>query len=283
MIPSPLQRILWPGRPGPVYLKREDLLLPGGGNKVRRFRQFFKEHPAYRSVVCLSDPGSHSFHVLRSFLNDPDFHLQNVIFLERKREVAPYFLLRRKAYLNDRRIRIHSHGFFLSWLLLLYFGMTGKALSVGIGGSLRLESNPHGEAFLECREQLEKFGHDGPIIHLFASASGMMLRGFLDKQAHWPSAKLMTCFTGDPAAWPWFQFRFRKEIHSGKFRVFRPSDLPKTPISSEEARAVSVPGFFIDPAHTIHLAGALNSGWVPTFEPVVFWMTSPPPDVGRLF
>ena len=64
----PLEFIQSDGFSRSFYVKRMDLLSNGGGNKVPRFDEFFRTHGHVKKLVAFSNPGSHTFEILQSYM-----------------------------------------------------------------------------------------------------------------------------------------------------------------------------------------------------------------------
>jgi len=276
---SPLQRAERLGRGGSVLLKREDLLRPAGGNKVHRFAALRSGADTPRRLVTLSDPGAHSFEVLRRFLHEhgQEAGIDRLLFLERPRVISPYQMRIRQRYLEDPRVEVRTGPLLLQLLRLvllrLFARLTGDRV-LGIGGHVEQEPNPHTEVFRACVEQLDADGYRGEVLHVFPIASGQMADGFLRYLRAHPQRRhrLLGLVTAPTLVRPWLWLKYwrRPEI---ELLPVRPVDYPAYLRNARDFHARS--GVWLDPQHSIHLADFLHSTTETRAPTIVLWVTCP--------
>lgn len=258
---------------GRAFLKREDLYGPAGGNKVRRFDAFFGDRPRMTRVMGLSDPGAHTFHVLKEYLADESQNTgtDRLLFLERSVEITPYAARLREGYANNPRIHVSRAP--LSTQVAKY--MVNRYLlhvpSVGIGGSMHLSPNPFADAMRETVHQLRARGAGANAAHLFALASGTMADGFLEETA-FTQTKLIAALTGSPSTRPFVRSRYRN------LPGLTLQDPPRTSWGEYKqlaSRFHDQTGVWLDPTHTIHLLELLRNPVVQNSRNIVLWITCP--------
>ncbi|MBB6734061.1 hypothetical protein [Cohnella zeiphila] len=258
-------------------MKREDLIRPGGGNKVRRFQAFFDRYGSVDRLVAMSDPGSHTFRILLQFLQENEGKgAKELHFLERAAVTTPYADQGRKLYLNHPRVTVRQApaliqlAKYLAYRWLPFRGVR----TIGIGGWVSLSPNPFETAFSECIQQLQEYNVEGPIVHLFPIASGNMLDGFLHRKAR--SAPMDHSFigvtTGHRLSAPLLRMKYGRYREVAFIRPFR--------LSMEQYRNRAVrfhrhTGVWLDPIHTIHLYDVLESRRLPKDAAIVVWITCP--------
>lgn len=266
---SPIQKHKWNGIE--FYLKREDLLAPVGGNKVRRFHPIFNSGTKPQKVIALSDPGSHTFLVAAKYLEDH----QQAVFFERNIPLTAYAKENRKRYLTYPNITVIRQPFWKLWFLWLWHKhlLSSKNLcALGVGGQTNDEF-PSAEALRECERQLEQLHINGTVQHLFPIASGQMLDGFLWHQqfSEW-NPNFHGVMTGPLVSQIMLKRKYkkRKTVHLWQKRK-------KTDVTIQQAKSFyNSTGVWLDPLHTIYLLNVLSEiSKHPTNKPIIFWVTSP--------
>jgi hypothetical protein len=163
-----------------IYVKRMDLLPRGGGNKVPRFDSWFKNQGHVNRVMCLSNPGSHTFHVLSHYLNtDTDLPgADELIALEQSLDMPLYSLDLKKKYDKLSNVQSSTRPFLIQLLIFLLHKWTGwnNTKTIGIGGHINIKENPYEKIFAETLAELP----EGKTAHIFPVASGNMADCFLD-------------------------------------------------------------------------------------------------------
>lgn len=243
------------------FLKREDLLPFGGGNKVRRLMHWRKAHPQCRELTVLSDYGSHTFYSLSQMA--PAF--DSLTFYERRCPSTPYREAVRKRYVDVPGVRIIQGSLPELWL----HSQRDRRPRLGIGGSLPSSAMAYRDPMRACIEQLTRMRIEGPsVLHVFPIATGTMADGFLQELKVQPGAQhtLVGVLTGHPLTRPWLRLRYLREPLLQLVRAPRPLAAPQH-------------GVFLDPNHGIYAWQALLH-LVPTLQEnsiVIFWITAPRP------
>ncbi len=273
---SPLQKHKWNGIE--FYLKREDLLAPVGGNKVRRFHPIFNSGAKPKGVIALSDPGSHTFLVVAKYLEDH----QQAVFFERNIPLTTYTKENREKYLNHANITVIRQPFWKLWFLWLRHKhiLSSKDLyALGVGGQTN-ELFPSAEALWECERQLELLENKGAVQHLFPIASGQMLEGFLwhQQSSEW-NPGFHGVMTGPLVSRLLLKRKYKNQetVHLWKKRK-----ITGETIQQAESFFHST-GVWLDPLHTIYLLNVLSEvSKHPANKTIVFWITSPYQDKNML-
>jgi hypothetical protein len=266
----PLQKIEgeWSGY-SKLFAKRLDLV---GGNKGFRFQQFFKEHPRIETLVALSNPGAHTFHVLQT-----DSKMQ-FLFLEQQMTANPYTEARRSLYLNQENIKVIQAPFWQQLLRFLYYKYFGgiKYSAICIGGHIDLkDANPYEDVFKECCEQISLFysqpkGVDAKeVIHLFPIASGNMADCFL---AIHTDNKFVAVTTGGKRTFSYLNFKYRS---TKNISLHKPLDYSYEVYKEKAKVFYDKSNFWLDPTHTIHLLDLLDQELLPKDAIIVMWITCP--------
>ncbi|MBD3421522.1 MAG: hypothetical protein GF398_15495 [Chitinivibrionales bacterium] len=272
---SPLQRVQLPGIADAVYLKREDLLPHGGGNKVRRFDRFFAERGRIPVGITLSDAGAHTFIVLASYLSTSQHAgAQKLIFLELNNPLSPYARRLRQTYSATDGI-VTIRGPLLRQLLRLkWYELTGKAISLGLGGDVTLHENPFGKALVECVAQLRDHSERRPVLHLFPYSSGVMARGFIEaiESSGMVGQNLQAVVTSTSRI-----ARFVKPLaqRSGRIHFAFARQISWTTYCVRARSFFEHSGVWLDPVHTIHLAEILERRHFVRHSALVVWITCP--------
>jgi len=276
---SPLQAAPELRPDGRVFLKREDLLQPGGGNKVARFDAFFARHGRVRTVVALSNPGAHSLYVLSHYLTGPEREsgADRLVFLERRMPLDPYFAALRQSYLHNPRIEVSRRPLWIQlFLFTLYrwFGRLVGARTIGIGGHLQQRPNPYLPAMEKCVQQLQQQAVTGPVVHLFAVASGDMADGLLQYVEAHPELdhRLVGVMTGPVATRPRLRFRYRRRSRL-KLVQARPMNRRGYERTAETFYARTA--VWIDPLHTAQIVRPALLSETGKGATLVLWMTQP--------
>lgn len=267
-----------------VFLKREDLLPFGGGNKVRRFLCWLQERSdkgqlAGSRVAALSDRGAHTFLVLARMAASGRLPVRSLLFWERATASSPYSEKVRQGYLDRADVKVHSGG--LLSLLLRYawarlFRRTALCV-LGIGGSARTVGQPYRGVFLECTRQLAEHGHETVRTwHVFPIASGNMADGFLRtmREESLRNHRLIGVLTGPMPSRLWVRLRYALETRLSLLR------LPRMKWRQFQEMAASFhrrTGVWVDPNHAIYAALALDRlpSAVGPKDAVVLWITCP--------
>lgn len=246
-----------------VFAKRLDLV---GGNKGFRFMQFFKEHKNIKTLVALSNPGAHTFHVLK------DGKL-NYLFLEQEMETNPYTEARREIYLTQKNIQVIQSPFWQQMIRFFYYKYFGKKeyTTIGIGGHIDLkDTNPYEKVFRECCEQLTSVSTIGKkVIHLFPIASGNMADCFLQLLS---DHQLAAVTTGGKRTFPYLQFKYRSRKN---ICLYKPLDYSYEEYKEKAKSFYNKSNFWLDPTHTIHLLDVLDQQLLPKEAIIVMWITCP--------
>lgn len=276
-ITCPLQLLHDPTFDTKVYLKRLDLLPWGGGNKVPRFDAFFREKGPLQRVAVMSDPGSHSFHILSHYLErEGEAGAASLLFLERRRPMTPYQAELRRRYLNRPEIRVIPGNQWIHLLRTLYYHtLKDPPVHVmGMGGHVRTKENPYESLFSECVDQLAGDERSTEITHLFPIASGNMADGFLEviRRKQWTNHRLWGVMTGDPLTRPWLRLRFRKEK---TLTLIRSESLNEASYWHRARKFYDDTGIWPDPTHTIHLLNTLDKKMVQNSGVIIVWITQP--------
>jgi hypothetical protein len=286
---SPLQRVPSLEKEQPVFLKREDLISPGGGNKVRRFQAFFEKHKDAKKVATLSDPGAHTFQILKHFLKENikedirdetedqgQLGAEQLIFLERDTPLTPYAEIIREHYRYHPDIRVSQASSFIQLLKYTFYKYAsfGRVKTVGIGGNVKISPNPFEQAMEECLEQLQRAGVEGDVVHLFPISSGNMADGFL----HYVHRKgvghhsFIGITTGDRLSIPWLKLKYVKEK---KIKLIKPASYSYKGYCQKALAFHQKTSVWLDPIHTIHLTDALEKHSFPQDSTIVLWITCP--------
>lgn len=272
-VDSPLQRVTLNGTHKDLYLKREDLLCPAGGNKVRRFRAWLDTNSRAHTIAAMSDPGAHTFRVLQSLLDHPRYRnrIRRLVFLETLRPTNFYSRSIRAKYLCDKRIHVMRTSVWLQTMLLKVLGLLPGVASLGIGGHVRLSPNPFSEALEETNRQLATDQVSGTFIHVFPIASGTMLDGFLSSRHRESRNSFVGIMTGHPIT---------RHLLASKYSYNESVTLvPSRPLGwsdyTEKAqRFHAQTGVWLDPVHTIHMLDVLER-FSTSADGVVLWITCP--------
>lgn len=287
----PLQQIPngWGKYPN-VFAKRLDLIEPGGGNKVFRFQQFLKEHKNINTLVALSNPGAHTFHVLKALIpNLPkqvrDRHSPSgegnmkLLFLEQTMATNSYTKARQDLYLNKENIKVINAPFWQQLLRFLYYKYLGgsKYTTIGIGGHIDLKnSNPYEEVFREIQAHpptpSQREGEKRQVIHLFPIASGNMADCFLALTPKLTNHRLAGVTTGGKRTFSYLNFKYRSNKN---ISLFRPLDYSYDAYKKKAQAFYDKSGFWLDPTHTIHLLDVLDQELLPKDAAIVMWITCP--------
>jgi hypothetical protein len=272
---SPLQRVRTFPQQAQIFLKREDLIEPGGGNKVRRFQAFFEQHGLLDRVVAMSDPGSHTFQILLHFLRQHDGKgAKQLHFLERAASTSTYSDQVRKLYVDHPQVTFSHAPAFIQLIKFLAYKWFSGVQTIGIGGRVQLSPNPFEMAFDECIRQLQEYNIEGPVIHLFPIASGNMLDGFLQRNAR--SAQMDHSFIGVTTGYrfsiPWLKFKYRRYR---EVTFVRPIHHTMKQYRKRAARFHQHTGVWLDPIHTLHLCDVLETHPFQEQSTIVVWITCP--------
>ncbi len=271
---SPLQKVVLKGIGMEVFLKREDLLLPAGGNKVRRFHAWLSNKEGAHTIAAMSDPGAHTFQVLQSFLDHPKYsnRIRRLLFLETLRTTNPYTQSIREAYLGDKRIKVISGSALLQVILLKFLAFIPGVNSMGIGGHLRLSPNPFSTALQEAQQQVVMRGFTGRRTHVFPIASGTMLDGFLTAQNEKNNDSFIGVMTGHPISRNYLikKYSSDKSVMLIPYQPLIWNQYIKKAIEFQEQT-----GVWLDPVHTIHLLNALEHIQNKFSAGIVMWITCP--------
>lgn len=249
-----------------LFMKREDLLPYGGGNKVRRLLHWRESHPTCRELTVLSDYGSHTFYTLSRMASAFDA----LIFYERRCATTPYRDAMHQAYSYAPGISIVQGSLGELWLR----SQADRRPRLGIGGNMPSAAVAYREPMRDCVQQLHHQGVVGvPIVHIFPIASGTMADGFLQELAVCAPAtghSLIGVLTGHPLARPWLRLRYARQ----PLMRLLPSD-PQNVGQVAGQRAVG--GAHLDPNHGLYAWHALLR-LLPKLRKdsvAVFWVTSP--------
>lgn len=272
---SPLQEVTLEKYTSRFFLKREDMIGPVGGNKVRRFQAFFNQNPHLKKVVALSNPGSHTFKVLTAMLDD--LEPLDFIFLEREMSLSPYERKNREAYINHPQIHVSQAPFWKQWLKWLYYKTISSAHTgvIGVGGFTSVRPNPFQQALKECDQQLRDNGVSGSILHLLPNASGQMLDGLLAESINSDyEHTFLGVMTGDAMTQPYLRV---------KYLSYKQVKLLKPRTCSHEKYTILAnwfhrqTGVWLDPIHCVHSADVLHreTTMFPSATNTIVWVTCP--------
>ncbi len=254
------------------YAKRMDLLPRGGGNKVPRFDNWFKNRGHIERVMSLSNPGSHTFHVLSHYLTDDPSKpgAAELIALEQSMKVPRYSLQLKRQYDALDNVTSSTRPFLIQLLIFLWHTYTGwnKTKTIGIGGHIHIQENPYEQIFTETLHTLPK----GKIAHIFPVASGNMADCFLDIIKTKKLDHKLFCITTGAAITHYslgLKYLFNRNMHL----------LPKKNADSATYQAAAAEFYKacavrLDPVHTIQTALYIGD---PMFDEytVVIWITNP--------
>lgn len=284
---TPLQAVpdfFTPRGAGPaVFLKREDLLPFGGGNKVRRLLCWLDEQvragrPPGR-VAALSDQGSHTFGVLSRMAAEGRTPIRSLLFWERATPPTPYSRRIREGYLHRPDVVVQPGslpGLLLRCASSRLFKRSEVAV-LGIGGSVRTVAQPYRGVFAECREQLGGQGKGrARTWHVLPVASGNMADDFLRsiREGGRHNHRLVGVLTGPLPS------RLLMRLHYGRERkmtLLRMPLLAWQQYLEAAAEFFGRTGVWLDPNHAIHAARALarlkcSAG---PDDAIVLWVTCP--------
>jgi len=186
-----------------IYLKREDVLPFGGGNKVRRFLAWLAEArrdsdssgadrgdgqsaklhrhlDQFESIGVLSYRGAHTFLVLAEMFRRGLVPARSLTFWETQREPNPYTELVRRKYLDQPNIDVIGGGTVRLLGQMTWARIRGgpRRLVAPIGGSMAPVAPPYREPLDQCIAQLAALGHRSERVwHLIPASSGVMLDG----------------------------------------------------------------------------------------------------------
>jgi len=286
--PSPLQespalaRALGVER---AFLKREDLLPWGGGNKARRFGALLASRAELvRRVFAMSNRGAHTFFTLAQMLPalaagsgcDPvELHtferdVGGGGYRDEMEAAYARFAGIRRRIGDARRLSVE--------LARARLSRRPGDLFLGLGGRQTGRDNPYRAAVGEDRAALAAAG---PATHLVAVASGGMAAGIaagLDD--HGLSGEVVGVLTAEP--WGSVGLRLSHARRRGRVRIVRsPLGLsPATTTSRHLAvieRVAADTGVVVDPHHMAHvLAAAYAEAARGTLGgAVVLWVSCP--------
>lgn len=264
----------------PLFFKREDLLKPGGGNKVRRFKAFFKQYGYVNRVTTLSDPGSHTFQILKHFAAPKGTPgAGHLVFLETNRTLTPYTQKGQESYVHHPQITVKKANMWQQYATyLLSKSTSSKGQTIGIGGHVKLPINPFTQAIDECLQQLVLAGIDTQNVdHLFPISSGNMMEGFL----HHPqsdSQNYYALMTGDKWSIPYLKYAYLRKNNVHLLPVYQNdtyNQLQTKILTFHERSNIN-----LDPIHTVHMLDVfipkknhpINKD---TSKPLVCWITCP--------
>lgn len=264
-----------------IFLKREDLLPYGGGNKVRRFLSWWEENPHVNRLGVLSDRGSHTFWTLAQMLEGPfkKSPLRSLVFFERRRAANPYVERLRQSYLNHPDIQVRTGRFlwlFSQYLKMKYFSRRNTA-TLGIGGQVPKPDACYGEAMEECVGQLAAAGAGKcRIWHLFPVASGNMAKSFLHyfRKKNLENHRILGILTGPRPArfWVRMKFLFEKRILLKRRKRVTWRRYQRAALDCHKST-----GIWMDPRHAICAWRALARlpEEVSFNDVIVLWVTCP--------
>ncbi len=273
---SPLQEITnHPWGDFRLLLKREDLLIPAGGNKVRRFDAFFEKRGHLKAVMTLSNPGSHSFHVLTRYLKPgtEEAGCDHLYFLERNIRMSPYHKSRRQDYLFHTGVTVIP-GDIISLLSRQSDLRRQGVAQIGIGGQVSIHPNPYLAVMEQCVGQLREAGIDTAVEHILPVASGNMADGFLKyiQDNRLKGQTLLAIMTGAlPSRWMLRIKYFREEYLKLKLPV--KIDYAAYKVLAHQFHEVT--GVWLDPGHTIQFMPFLKKNSSLKGKTLVLWMTHP--------
>jgi hypothetical protein len=290
--PTPLQGVPKdPAKTEPaLFLKREDLLPFGGGNKVRRFLFWLKElsesesspgtHLRNKTVAVLSDRGAHTFRVLTRMLEGEVSPIASLVFWERATPGTPYSNRIRRTYMNHPNISVRSGAsleMFLRFLWTKCLGASGTEV-MGVGGSVSTKGQPYRKVFEECLRQLAELGKaETRVWHLFPVASGNMADFFLRaiREKTLTNHRVIGVLTGPVLLLRLF-VRFKYLWERNIVLVRRPR-LSWSEYEAAATRFFKRTGVWVDPNHMLYAASLLDD--LPPFvrreDVVIFWVTCP--------
>jgi hypothetical protein len=291
LVVTPLESL--PAEPaggcGPaVFLKREDLLPYGGGNKVRRLLAWIDELPAAtpaaaiacpQTIAVLSYRGASTFLVLAELFRHGVFPCQSLLFWESNRPATPYVDQVRRRYVGQPGIAIVSGSV---PALLARMGWTkwfgrGKVAVLGIGGAVSPRSQPYRVALDECVRQLgEHRRPDGRIWHMLPAGSGTMLAGLAQAihEAGYRDHRLIGVLTGPPISRRMLRWKYRGQ-RNVVLVLRQRMDWAEYLAAAMHFHERS--GVWLDPTHTIYVAQTLAHlpAKVGPQDVVICWVTCP--------
>lgn len=274
MLPvSPLQRV--PGRvlgiPAHVelYLKREDQLSFGGGNKVRRLLHWKTMHPHLQRVGVLSDRGSHTFYCLSRMAEQFAY----ITLYERACEATPYRETLREVYQSTPGVQVIEGSLPLLWLRSQ---QEGECL-LGIGGALPECADAYRAPMEECLDQLAYEGKNHLLTwHVFPIASGTMADGFLQvfRERGLHNHRICGVLTGHTLSKPWLHWRYRMQLNVCLWRTSPLSWVGYRDLAREMHEST---GLWVDPNHGIYSWSILPElcASMTRENVLIYWVTSP--------
>lgn len=254
-----------------LYLKREDQLPFGGGNKVRRLLRWKERHPDLQRVAVLSDRGSHTFYCLSHMAK----HFNAITLYERACEATPYRECLREVYQSTPGVQVIEGSLPLLWLRSQ---QEGERL-LGIGGALPACANAYGAPMEECLDQLASEGKGHlPTWHVFPIASGTMADGFLQvlRERGVRNHQLCGVLTGHLLSKPWLHWRYRMQSNVS---LWRTAPLSWSHYHALASQVYESSGLWVDPHHGIYCWSILPelcaSLALVRDSVLVYWVTSP--------
>ncbi len=266
---TPLQRV----GARELFLKREDLLPYGGGNKVPRFLHALAQRNGERHVAALSDYGSHSFTVLTAMARDPALAIDELELWELPIPPDPYHdaLAGRYAEAPNVTIRRGSTvGLVLRWVAR---GRRAGVCRLGIGGTVKDAGQTYQPAVEACGRQLLEAGVGGPAVHVLPLASGDTAVAVLSalRACGRDQDQVAGVITG-----PWIGHARLSLKKPEGFHLVKPRARSWDDYVAGARTCHGETGVWLDPSHTLPAWDSLDRLPAPLRDlPTVMWVTCP--------
>lgn len=270
---TPLERVDTGGRA--VFMKREDLLPYGGGNKVPRFLHALARRTSERRVAALSDYGSHSFTVLTAMLRDPALGIDAIELWELPVAPDPYrrALARRYAETPGVHVRRGSTAGLLARWVWRGVARGSDTYRLGIGGTVSRSAASYEPTVRACVRQLEGAGADGAVVHVLPLASGDTARAV---RAALRAAGRGQDHVAGVITGPWIGHAALTLRRPARLHLVKPRALDWEAYVAAARACHGQTGVWLDPEHTLPAWDTLARLPAAVRDmPVVFWVTCP--------
>jgi len=260
-----------------LFIKCENTLPFGGGNKIRRLLCWLDENKQAEEIHLASDYGAHSFLVLSNILCHENYRHLVATFWERKNSTfITYREHIRKKYLNNKSIVLKNfnHTFYGKYILTSL--RNNKKILFSLGGKVPIRNNSYAKAISECISQLRQKGiTNSRVWHLLPLASGMMadeLFQYLHASAH-TNHTIIGLLTGEHALRPILKMKY----YYSKIHAINTHIMPHKQYDSLADSFYKLSNIILDPLHTIYLWEYLEkkSPLMKKNDIVVMWLTHP--------
>jgi hypothetical protein len=257
-----------------LFIKCENELPFGGGNKVRRLLCWLDENINAREIHLASDYGSHSFLVLSNILRHKNYNHLSATFWERENNTfISYREKIRKNYLNNKLVDIKNfdYNFYMNYIL-----KKNKAVLFSLAGKVFTKTSSYAQAMSECISQLKQKGIiNSPVWHLLPLASGMMADEFsryLHAEAK-TNHNIIGLLTGDPL----LRLPLKMKYYYSRIHVVNTRPISQDQYDILMNAFFQLSNMILDPLHTIYLWKYLEKipAMIKNDAVIVMWLTHP--------